>query len=266
MNRREFLKHCPGAAVAAVAMLSGGCHYWGIFKEEMSRSNDMLIKPFIRKSFLTWNINAGLGLDGKRDLARIAKVVKDADMPIVALQEIDRKTKRAGGEDQFEQLEKLLEMKGHWCCTSKRDEGEIGMALFLEDASLKSETVKLPGDGAMIGVKFPEFAVGAVNFPVQEADRMAALAKLSGMIEADRPLFLLGDWGDEIDGEFMLKLRRSFPVLSGFAKTYPADDPVSCSDHVAVSQRHRLRYEHVKHEVLPEAVASDHRPLMVSAW
>ncbi len=252
--------------MAAGAMMAGGCHYWGIFKEEMARSNEMLVVPFRRKEFLTWNINAGLGLDGRRDLARIAAVVKDADLPVVALQKIDRNTKRSGGKDQFEELERLLGMKGHWCRTSEREEGEVGMALFLKDTTVKSEVVELPGDGAMLGCKFPEYAVGLVEFPAKEEDRSAALAKLIGMIEANRPLFLLGDWGEDIDSEFMLKLRRSFSVLTGFAKTYPADEPVSSCDHIAVSQRHRMRFEHVTPKVLDEAVASDHRAVTVSAW
>lgn len=264
MNRRSFLKNVSGLAIGAVAMLTGGCHWWGILKEELSRSDEMFVQPFRRHEFFTWNINAGLGLDGKRDLARIAEVIKKADLPVVALQEIDRKTKRADGEDQFEQLEKQLEGKGHWCHVADREEGEVGMALFLKDKSAKTKIIDLPGGGKLLGVEFPQFMAAVVSFPAKDEDRIAALTKISGMIEANRPFFLLGDWGEEPDSEFMLKLRRSFSVLSGFTKTYPADEPESSYDHIAVSQRHRMRFGHVKFEVLDETVASDHRPVVVS--
>ena len=37
-------------------------------------------------------------------------------------------------------------------------------------------------------------------------------------------------------------------------------------DYIAVSQRHRMRFEHVDCEVLDEPVASDHRPVRVTVW
>ena len=35
-------------------------------------------------------------------------------------------------------------------------------------------------------------------------------------------------------------------------------------DYIAVSRRHRARFEHVSHEVLPQTVFSDHRPVVVT--
>lgn len=266
MNRREFLQNCGRTLIASLVLFAGGCQYWYMFAEEMNKTDEMFIESFRRSTFLSWNINAGLGLDGKRDLARIAEVIKGSDRKVVALQEIDRKTRRANGEDQFEKLEQLLGMKGFWCRTSVRDEGEVGMALFLKEPKGKAEVVELPGNGAMLGIKLPEMSVAVVSFPSKDEDRDAAAAKIATMIEAERPFFLLGDWDENCDSEFMRKLRRSFSVLTGFDKTYPADEPECCFDYIAVSARHRQRYEHVSHEVLPVTAASDHRPVTVSAW
>ena len=109
MTRRGFLKGLGTAGLGVGATLTGGCHYYYIVKGELMQTNEMFVEPFRRKSFLTWNINAGRGLDGVRDLARIAAVVKKADVAVTALQEIDRKTVRADGEDQFTALETLTE-------------------------------------------------------------------------------------------------------------------------------------------------------------
>jgi len=47
--------------------------------------------------FVTYNIQYGLGKDGRYDLARIAREVADAD--VIALQEVERHWQRSGGVD-----------------------------------------------------------------------------------------------------------------------------------------------------------------------
>lgn len=56
---------------------------------------------------MTWNIRSGAGgddaapgLDRVENLSRIAEVIRDADVDIVGLQEVDRYQKRSGGVDQ----------------------------------------------------------------------------------------------------------------------------------------------------------------------
>ena len=266
MNRREFFKILSGAGLCAGAALTGGCHYYYIIKGELAQTNEMFIEPFRRRSFLTWNINAGKGLDGARNLERIAAVIKKADVNVVALQEIDRKTARVDGVDQLEKLEELLDLRALWCKTSARDKGEVGMALFTKDLPAKDRVVELPGDGKVLIAEFPAFVVGTLSLPAKDEDRDAAVAMLPSLIEVDRPFFLLGDWGEDPTTELMQKVRRSFSTLTEFAKTYPADEPTNCFDYIAISQRHRRRFEHISHEVIEEKVASDHRPVSVTAW
>lgn len=55
---------------------------------------------------VSYNIQYGFGIDGRYDLERVAKVVRDAD--IIALQEVERHWKRTGEDDQVEILSKLL--------------------------------------------------------------------------------------------------------------------------------------------------------------
>ncbi len=266
MNRRAFLKGLSGAGLAASACALGGCHYYYIIKGELAQTNEMFIEPFRHRTFLTWNINAGLGTDGKRDLERIAAVIKKADVAVTAVQEVDRKTTRSGGVDQLEKLEELTGLTARWCQTAERGKGEAGMALLMKDMPAKEAVVDLGGGGKILVAEFPAFTVGTAYFPASDEDRLAAVAKIVPLIEKDRPFFLLGDWGEEPASAFVQQLRRSFSILSGVGKTYPADEPASCFDYIAISQRHRTRYEHISYEVLEEAVASDHRPVKVVAW
>lgn len=253
---------CGAAAIAAAALL-GGCHYYYIVKAELQQTNEMFVQPFISRSVMTWNVNAALGTDGVRSVERVAEVLKKADVDVAALQEIDRRTKRAGGKDQLEELERLTGFKSVWCHVGDRDDGEVGMAFLFKDVPAKTSNVDLPGGGKAVVAEYPAFTVGMARFPEKAEDRDAAVTKLAGMVEQTRPFLLVGDWEEEPSSEFLHRLRRSFAVISGFSPTYPADGPVSCVDYVAVSRRHLSRWEHVTREVLDEPVVSDHRPVLV---
>ena len=61
--------------------------------------------------FVTYNIQYGLGRDGRYDLDRTASVVEGAD--VIALQEVERFWKRSGNVDEVARLaERLADF--HW--------------------------------------------------------------------------------------------------------------------------------------------------------
>lgn len=61
--------------------------------------------------FVTYNIQYGLGRDGRYDLARIAEAVAEAD--VIALQEVERFWQRSGMADEPAELARLLP-RHHW--------------------------------------------------------------------------------------------------------------------------------------------------------
>ena len=82
--------------------------------------------------FLTYNIQYGLGRDGRFDLARIADEVRHAD--VVALQEVERFWRRSGEVDQPAELARHL---GGWFWV-------YGANL---DGSLNSNAIQTDGSG-----------------------------------------------------------------------------------------------------------------------
>ena len=60
-------------------------------------------------TILTWNIQAGLGCDGRTDLGRIAETIRARDPDVVCLQEVARNVPDlGGGDDQVERLAGLF--------------------------------------------------------------------------------------------------------------------------------------------------------------
>lgn len=267
MRRGAFLGLCASALGLA------GCQViepvWQTFTSETGKANDMFLKPFRSTTFMSWNIRAGRGLDGVRDIARAAAVIKDADADFVALQEVDRGTRRANGVDQLAALAEATGLVPSWGKALDHDGGEYGVALLSRVAPQRVRLVPLPRLGketerrVLLVADFPELRIGVTHLSLDEAERLAAVREIRAYIDPEHPFFLAGDWNDVPAGATVRALRGPFAVLSGFAPTFPANGPARCLDYIAVSRRHRARFETVTHEVLDESVASDHRPVVV---
>ena len=260
MDRRAFV-----AGLAGLALLAG-CQVLQIVQGEAQSAADMVYAPFKNVTAVTYNVRAGLGLDGVRDIARAAAVIREAKPDLVALQEVDRGTSRSGGVDQLAELERLTGMHGTFCRTASPEGGESGIAILSRGEPLKVQTLELPGTGEgrmLLIAEFPEYSFGSIHLPPKEEDRLACAPKLRALVGGEKPFILAGDWNDGLRSAFVRDMRQSYSIVSGFDNTFPADRPDRCIDFIAVSRRHRARFEHVTHEVLPEAVASDHRPVFV---
>ncbi|MGN0847426.1 MAG: endonuclease/exonuclease/phosphatase family protein [Kiritimatiellia bacterium] len=266
MRRGEFL----GVLAAAACLV--GCQVvepvWNSFSSELGKAGDMFVKPFQSLTIMSWNIRAGLGMDDIRDISRAAAVIRSAGADVVALQEVDRNTLRSGGVDQVAELERATGMVATWCKAIDYDGGEYGVALLSRVPPLKVRRAQLPRLGqteqrVLLVAEFPEFSVGVTHLSLDAGERIASVDVIREFASPEKPLFLAGDWNSPPRGDFFQKIRGAFAVLSGYDKTFPAPEPNVCIDYIAVSRRHRARYEHVSHEVLPETVASDHRPVVV---
>ncbi|MGN0852432.1 MAG: endonuclease/exonuclease/phosphatase family protein [Kiritimatiellia bacterium] len=256
-----------GLLCAGGLLLPSGCQLWQMVSAEVDQAADMAAAPFRSVTVMSWNLHAGQGLDGVRDLARIAQVIVREKPDVVALQEVDRGTRRSGGVDQLAELGRLTGFRTTWCKTIDHQGGEYGIALLSRDEPLAARRIELPVAGeprCLLLADFPRYRVGVTHLPLRAADRMACLPVLRAAIADDLPLILAGDFNAAPDSAFIEKLRLPFAIVSGFDKTYPADDPDRCIDYVAVSRRHRARFDKVAHRVVPEAVFSDHRPVVVT--
>jgi endonuclease/exonuclease/phosphatase family metal-dependent hydrolase len=239
---------------------------------------------------LTYNIHHGEGVDRKLDLERIARVITAQKPGLVALQEVDVNTRRAGGVDQAAELAKLTGMHVAFGRTIDFQGGRYGNAVLSRFPIESSETHALPGAasaerrGALAAVVRPWESGPAVTFVAThfdhqlEPDRIRQAEEINRLFAKDdgRPVLLAGDLNAEPESEPVARLREKWKdAAAGAARgddnagapgaTYPAPRPTKRIDYVML--RPASAWCAADTTVVDEPVASDHRPVLaVVEW
>jgi endonuclease/exonuclease/phosphatase family metal-dependent hydrolase len=97
----------------------------------------------------------------------------------------------------------------------------------------------------------------------QEPFRQQQAAKLNEIFaDSDRPVILAGDLNANPESEPLRILSQEWLVATSDRSlaTYPSGEPTNQIDYILA--RHRECFRVVAVEVLPEPVASDHRPVL----
>jgi endonuclease/exonuclease/phosphatase family metal-dependent hydrolase len=238
---------------------------------------------------VTYNIHHGEGVDRKLDLKRIANVLLAVEPHIVALQEVDQRTRRTGGVDQPAELAKLTGMEVVFGRNIDYDGGGYGTAVLTKLPVRKTESVKLKsfyaptetnpeqrgaqiielGDKEGPGVLF---ICTHLDYRPKDDERLHSAKTINDLIakRGDTPAILAGDLNAVPDSKPMEEFRKQWKIvgLQSDAKpanappilTFPAEKPDRWIDYVLV--RPAEEWEVMEIRVLDEPVASDHRPLL----
>ncbi len=225
---------------------------------------------------LTYNIHHGEGDDQKLDLARIAAVITAARADIVALQEVDQKTTRTGGIDQAAEIARLTGLQFAYGKAMDYQGGAYGQALLsrwpLSDVTVHalpnpgkvepriavSATIRPPGQPAL------RFVGTHLDATRDDTARWQQAARLIELFGADTtPTILVGDFNARPETRIIQSLLKPFTDASAAspAPTIPAKKPTGRIDFVFL--RPATTWRVVSSTVIPEAVASDHRPVLV---
>ena len=159
----------------------------------------------------TYNVHRCVGVDGKLDVARVARVIAQARPDIVALQELDVGRSRTGGVDQAHALAELLGMKFHFNAALRVEEERYGDAILTAAPMRLVKAGALPGSRAVRGLE-PRGAVwvkieiegvqlNVINthlglVPHEQRAQAAALiaAGWIGSADCSDPAILVGDF------------------------------------------------------------------------
>jgi endonuclease/exonuclease/phosphatase family metal-dependent hydrolase len=243
-----------------------------------SKNKSMIDDPTVL-TIVTYNIHHAEGMDKKLDLERVAGVIRALEPDFVALQEVDKGTKRAGGVDQAAELARLTNMHGVFGAAMPYDEGEYGDAVLSRRPILKSRVAPLPWKEG--NRREPRCAVaaradipgaGTIEFisthwdHTRDPSDRAAQAEAVNVAwrEAGATTILAGDFNCEVGSAPLEVIGREWKLVSGgdpAAPTCCGDNLRVNIDHVFVKPSSRWRV--IEHRVIDEPVASDHRPVLV---
>jgi endonuclease/exonuclease/phosphatase family metal-dependent hydrolase len=232
------------------------------------------VKP-LRLRVLCYNIHHAEGIDRKLDVPRIARVILSVKPDLVALQEVDEKTKRTKGVDQAAELARLTKMNGVFGANIAFQGGRYGNTILSRFPITRHKNHHLPNvdAGEQRGVLESVIMVSkdrsilflATHFDHRRSDEeRRASAKFINQMVGSRdkmPAILAGDFNDVPDSLTLKELGklwvRTNPEIT---PTVPVAKPVRQIDYIFV--RPKERWKVVETKVLDEAVASDHRAIL----
>jgi len=230
---------------------------------------------------LSYNIHHAEGMDGKIDLHRIAAVIKSVSPDAVALQEVDREAQRSGGIDQAKELERLTGLKMVFGRAIDFEGGQYGNAILsrlpikgVTNHPLPYTEGREPRAVLAVEVVMPESGDGQTPFILlathldqtrEPTDRLASSQAIAQLVAENpkMPTLLAGDLNSTPGSPTMTALGEHWQ-MPGAGRTWPTipvANPTRQIDFVLFRPANRWNVIEVR--VLEEAVASDHRPILV---
>ena len=223
---------------------------------------------------LCYNIHHGRGMDGKVDLPRIAKLIRDLDPDFVALQEVDDKTRRTGGVDQTAELARLTGMIGRFGKQIVFEGGGYGQAILARVPVDAGAVRPLPGEpdreqriafavkGRIHGRE--TMFISTHLHHIKEEFRTRQVVRINELFGGGpAPTILMGDLNAEPPSPPLKAAKEKWTVAepAGQPLTYPADKPIMRIDYGLFLPQTAFRV--VELRVVEEQVASDHRPVLM---
>jgi endonuclease/exonuclease/phosphatase family metal-dependent hydrolase len=211
----------------------------------------------------------------KIDLDTFVDIIKKQNPDILALQEVDVKTRRSGVSiDEASEIGSRTGMHAFFGKAIDFDGGQYGIAILSKYPVDTVQLFRLPSIGdaearvvlvATIRIKDKIIAFACTHLDAEKGDDARLLqVKTIGEIQKGikYPLVLAGDLNAEagspvisyIDNVFKRSCTGNCPL------TIPNDKPVSTIDYVVY--RPSDHFKVISHKVLDESYASDHLPLV----
>jgi len=219
----------------------------------------------------TYNIHAGIGLDRRRDLDRIAAVIAEMDADVVGLQEVDSRPSR-GSADQAMALAAELNMACVEGPMLLEGAGWYGNAILSRLPVLAEQRWRFPDHSGE-----PRGAVGVVvedpqggrwrlvntHLDLRSRSRLRQVQALMHLFESDKaePSILMGDLNEWRPWAPALVQLRRLGYVPPAPASFPSRLPMFALDRV-VLHACRLLVPLQRHATKLSLRASDHLPIV----
>ncbi|AHF93364.1 endonuclease [Opitutaceae bacterium TAV5] len=241
---------------------------------------------------VTYNVHYCKGTDGRFAPARIARVLRDLDPDIVALQELESGRLRSRHEDQLAWLAGELGLHFAFCPSIERGDERYGHAILAREPVVATHRIRLPDGGrprieprdalaARVSLAGRELAVVGTHLGLATPERVAQIDRLLapdwlGGIGDGQPAIFLGDLNLAPGGALYRRLVSPWRAVNGAAvfrdvqahaplhvacRTFPSFFPVRRLDHIFVTRHFDVvRVDAPSNQLTRRA--SDHLPLV----
>jgi endonuclease/exonuclease/phosphatase family metal-dependent hydrolase len=223
---------------------------------------------------LTYNILHGETLKGDFDLDRIAAVITQANPDLVALQEVDYRTKRARNMDLASELGQRTALVPLFGRAMPFDGGEYGEGILSRYSFIRTQNHPLPfqegrepRSALEVQVLLPSgdtlaFIGTHLDHIRDEADRIAQASMLNALFaQRDMPAILSGD----------LNARPESSAMSILFEEWKESDPAHEPTIPSIAPKHKIdyvlyrplnRWRVLETRVICDTIASDHCALL----
>lgn len=221
---------------------------------------------------MSFNILHGAIVKNDFNLDTIAGVINKYKPHLVAMQEVDFKTKRAKGYDLPTEIGYRTKMASLFARAMYYDGGEYGEAVLSTYTFVGSENLPLPHletsePRAALIARLKTDNGNTIQFLATHLDhlkddtdrKMQAEAIIEGLKNTNYPTLVVGDLNDGIESSTLKILKTRFTRTKhaeATKNTWPADAPRVVLDHILFNMPEH--WQVLDYEVVCENYASDH--------
>lgn len=224
-------------------------------------------RPFTAR-LMCYNVHNCVGLDDSLSCERIARIINDADVEAVALQELDSMTARYPGHDMLSEVAALTSMHPTYAASIDYRGGKYGIGILTREKPLSFRRVPLPCRSeprSLLIVELEDYYYCCTHLSLHEEDRIESVRIITReLAQLDKPALIAGDFNAQPNSLPMMAMQRQFSVFAkqGVPFTFPADKPEREIDYICLYTGGGDVAEVVSHSVVSAPVESDHAPIV----
>lgn len=274
------MARCIGLGVF-VSIIAAGCagigthtSFWDTVSTDFAATEQLRIA--------TYNIRHGRGIDDRVDLERIAAVIREHDIDLIFLQEVDVNWARSGYVNQVQLLAEMTGLNYSFFAPALKiplgtsGTRHYGNAVLSRYPLAEAQSFALPRRGLneprnllrVVWMPKPDLRITlwGTHLSVDPAERSHQIALIRSLARAEGFAFLLGDFNSNLLADDVQTIVQSgwidiWSHLNGeIGATFPSDRPVTRIDYIWATAE---SVDAVRHISAPPTLASDHLPLIV---
>jgi endonuclease/exonuclease/phosphatase family metal-dependent hydrolase len=229
---------------------------------------------------MCYNIRHGRGLDDIVNLERTGNVIKKWKPDLVALQEVDKNTRRTNNTDQAKLLAEQLEMHFVFGKAIPYQGGEYGLAILSRFPILEHQMVLLPPEvqqeqrGVLVAnIGIPDAKGMVIRFAntnlsvVSHEERAVQIEKIdTSLSEGSVPVIVAGDFNTRPENESIVRFLKNWKDVAEPA----LEKNVALGKNVTPLRPRRIDYiflrskdlwEVLESGTIDDKITSDHMPI-----